>query len=114
MLRAFTYGVAPILKGEDSKAYDELLAGISGAVGPKDVIEEIWVSDIAGMTWEIIRYRSYKTGLIKAAVPTVLEEVLEPVVMKLIEELSPDEARFQKSLSSIGEQTKTKEVVAAG
>jgi hypothetical protein len=110
--RAFTYGPAPILKGEESDAYDQLLEDISGAVGPKDAIEEIWVSDIAIMTWEIIRYRNYKTGVIKAAVPAALEDVLDPHVMDLVEARAPDEAHFQKVLSRLGGQTTTKKLMS--
>ena len=54
------FGPPPLLEGEDSKAYDTLLARVSGAVKPKDIIEEIWVRDIVNLTWEILRLRRLK------------------------------------------------------
>ena len=36
------FGPPPLLEGEDCKAYDTLLARVSGATKPKDIIEEIW------------------------------------------------------------------------
>ena len=77
-------GPAPVLAGEDEKAYDALLARITGSVCPQDEIEELWVYDIVYMTWEILRLRQYKAALIKAAVPEVLEEILEPVADRLL------------------------------
>ena len=54
------FGPPPLLEGEDPSAYDELLARISGAVKPADVLEEIWVSDVVNLTWEIFRWRRLK------------------------------------------------------
>ena len=39
------FGSPPILQDEDSAAYDELLARVSGDVKPNGVIEEILVRD---------------------------------------------------------------------
>jgi hypothetical protein len=50
-------------KGEDSKAYDDLLAQVSGAVKPVDIIEEIFVHDIVDLTWEVFRWRRLETKL---------------------------------------------------
>ena len=33
----------PLIEGEDTGAYDDLLARISGAIKPSDILEEIWV-----------------------------------------------------------------------
>lgn len=74
------FGPAPILEGEDSEAYSELLVGVSNAIKPADSIEDMWVHDIVNWTWEILRYRRYKARLLKAALPKALEEVLAPFV----------------------------------
>jgi len=71
-------GAAPVLKGEDSAAYYDLLAQVSARVKPADVIEEGWVDDIVDLTWNIQRYRRYRKGLIEAAMPKALEEILTP------------------------------------
>lgn len=83
---------APILPGEDEKAYNELLARVSGTVKPKDAIEEILVRDIVDMTWDIFRNRGYKTRLIKSSVPTALREVLAPVIIAETEKIAPERA----------------------
>ncbi len=80
------FASSPILEGEDLDAYNELFKRVSDMVGPKDIVEAIWIRDYVRLTWEILRYRSYIDRLIKAQVPNVLEEVLEPIVNGEIEE----------------------------
>ena len=46
------FGPAPLLDGEDASAYDELLASVSSAVKPTDIIEKILVRDGVDLTWE--------------------------------------------------------------
>src|SRR5262249_11149110 len=65
------FGPPPLLAGEDAAGYDELLAGISFAVKPSDVIEEIWVRDIVDLTWEIFRCRRIKTKVLAKEGPSV-------------------------------------------
>ena len=60
------FGPPPLLEGEDSKAYDTLLARVSGAVKPKDIIEEIWVRDIVNLTWDTLRLRRLTASCMKA------------------------------------------------
>jgi hypothetical protein len=55
--RTNLFGPPPILEGEDSKAYYEMLDRISSAVGPADFIEEIWVRDIVDVVWSMLRWR---------------------------------------------------------
>lgn len=59
--RISIFGPPPLLEGEDENAYNELLAHVSGAVKPGDIIEEIWIRDIVDLTWEIFRWRALKT-----------------------------------------------------
>ncbi len=61
--RISLFGPPPLLAGEDSKAYDDLLARVSGAVKPADIIEEIFVHDIVDLTWEVFRWRRLETSL---------------------------------------------------
>lgn len=102
---------APILPGEDERAYNELLSQILGTVKPKDGIEEVWVRDVADLTWEIFRNRGYKAGLIRTAVPEALEEILGPVLMHAMEVEQPNEAYLDRHRALTGEQTKVKELV---
>ena len=61
--RLSLFGPPPLLAGEDSIAYDDLLAQVSGAVKPADIIEEIFVHDIVDLTWEVFRWRRLETSL---------------------------------------------------
>jgi hypothetical protein len=73
------FGSAPVLRGEDSQAYDELLTQVSSDVKPSDIIEQIWIRDIVDLTWEIQRWRRVKTSIIARAVPNALRQVLAPL-----------------------------------
>ncbi len=66
--RAHLFGPPPILEGEDAKAYDEILDRVFGAVGPTDFIEEIWVRDLADVTWAMFRWRRILAALISEQV----------------------------------------------
>jgi hypothetical protein len=74
------FGPPPLLEGEDPAAYDELLARVSGAVGPSDILEEIWVRDVVDLVWEALRLRRLKSGLIDASIHEGLTEILRNFV----------------------------------
>ena len=61
------FGPPPILPEEDLHAYEELLAQVTAHVKPTSVIEEIWVRDVVDLSWEILRLRRIKTGLVSRA-----------------------------------------------
>jgi len=44
------------LATEDPDQYHTLLAELAREVKPKDIIEWLWVKDIADLSWEILRY----------------------------------------------------------
>jgi hypothetical protein len=74
------FGPPPLLDTEDSAAYDELLARVSGDVKPTDTIEELWVHDIVDITWDILRWRRIKISLVELEMPSALEVMLEPLM----------------------------------
>jgi hypothetical protein len=57
----------PLIRGERAEDYDELLARVTGAVGPTDVIEAVWVRDIVDLIWEVQRRRRLKVSLLMLA-----------------------------------------------
>jgi hypothetical protein len=73
------FGPAPLLDGEDPAAYDELLARVSGAVKPSDILEEIWVRDVVDLVWEALRLRRLKADLITAEAHRGLQQILGPL-----------------------------------
>ena len=75
--RLALFGSPPLLAGEDAAAYDELLARVSGAMKPADVLEEIWVRDVVDLVWETFRLRRLKTSLLAANAHKGLKDILE-------------------------------------
>jgi hypothetical protein len=70
------FGPPPILEGEDAAAYDELVGRICAAVKPVDVIDEIFMADVAASEWEVLRWRRLKLSLIRARALKALEGFL--------------------------------------
>jgi hypothetical protein len=59
-------GPALLIGGESGDAYDDLLARIRATVAPADMLEEIWVRDVADLAWEVARLRRIKANLVRA------------------------------------------------
>jgi hypothetical protein len=82
--RVVFFGPPPLLEGEDAAAYDALLAEVSGAVNPSDIIEEIWARDVVDITWEILRWRRLKANVLTTAMIVGLEQSLvRPLKLEL-------------------------------
>ena len=73
------FGPAPLIEGEDGAAYDELLARVSTAINPADILEDIWVRDLVDLLWEILRLRRLKASLMTASAHKGLKTVLDPL-----------------------------------
>jgi hypothetical protein len=58
-------GEPALLHGEDARSYEELLAQVRATMGPRDVLEEVWVRDAVDLTWDIFRLRRLKANLLK-------------------------------------------------
>jgi hypothetical protein len=78
--RLALFGPPPLLEGEDTAAYDEFLARISGAVKPADILEEIWVRDVVDLVWEAFRLRRLKANLMTAVAHKGLRDILETLI----------------------------------
>ena len=72
-------GPVPLLPGEDPIGYDGLLARVSGAVKPKDIIEEIWIQEIVALTWEAFRLRRARAAYLAARHSVGIARALEPL-----------------------------------
>jgi hypothetical protein len=62
-------GPPAVTNHEDEAAYHELFARVSAAVKPRDFLEEIWLRDIADLTWETLRMRRLKAPFISDISP---------------------------------------------
>jgi hypothetical protein len=70
----------PLIEGEDAAAYDDLLARISGALKPSDILEEIWVRDVVDLIWDAFRLRRLKAQLLAAAAHEGLAKLIGPLL----------------------------------
>jgi len=59
------FGPSPVLEGEDAAAYDELLDRVRAAVNPVDIVEEMLITDVMYLEWDVLRWRRVKTGLLR-------------------------------------------------
>lgn len=57
------FGPPLLLEGEDLDAYLEFLRLVREHVKPKDIWEEIWISDAVDHTWQIPRLRNLQVQL---------------------------------------------------
>jgi ribosomal protein L12E/L44/L45/RPP1/RPP2 len=73
-------GPPVLLEGEDLAQYERLLAQVTAAVEPVDVIEELWVRDVVDLAWEGLRLRRLKTDLLVASTRAGLHAVLDGLV----------------------------------
>ena len=58
---------APLLPGEDGAEYAKFTAQFLAAAKPRDFIEEILARDAIDLSWEILRLRRLKAGLLRMA-----------------------------------------------
>lgn len=66
--------------GESEEDYNHLHERLRSAVLPADVIEELWVRDVADLAWEALRLRRLKAKLMDGAAAAGLERVLTDLV----------------------------------
>jgi hypothetical protein len=79
--RSALLGPPPLLEGEDAAAYDELLAHLFAAVTPVDIIDEMFIADVAYLEWEVLRWRRVKLGRIRTRVLKALETFVREQLM---------------------------------
>jgi hypothetical protein len=69
-------GSSWIIEGEDPQLYEALLAQVGAAVGAKDIIDWLLISDVVALTWDIQRSRRIRDGLMRDACSSVVFNVL--------------------------------------
>ena len=82
LTRLSPFGPPPLLEGEDSAAYDELLARVFAEEKPTGIVEEFWLRDVVDLTWEILRWRRLKISLVELAMTRALRGMLEPLMRR--------------------------------
>jgi hypothetical protein len=67
---------APLLPGEEEADYAALAKRIIHASRPRDAIEEFLIRDVVDLTWEILRLRRAKSGILKTSMGAGMNGVL--------------------------------------
>jgi hypothetical protein len=71
------FGLAPLLlPGEDDAAYHELLSRVRTAINPVDIIDEMFITDVVSLEWEVLRWRRLKSSLMRTRAVNALEQFL--------------------------------------
>jgi hypothetical protein len=70
---------APLLPGEKQADYAEVAMRIVRAAQPRDAIEEFLVRDVIDLTWEILRLRRAKAGMLRASMGVGVQNLLASV-----------------------------------
>jgi hypothetical protein len=71
-----------VLRGERVADYKALLDALTREIKPSGVIEQLYVTHIACLVWEMIRLRRCKSAIINASYRPALENVLARVIKK--------------------------------
>ena len=114
--RLAVFGPPLLLEGEDAAAYDELLARVCAAEKPVDIIDEIFISDIVALEWEVLRWRRLKRTLMQGAALSTLKLFL---IGQLKSNYALHEEHFRSYLTEIlkdnlpPEQADSAEMLAA-
>jgi hypothetical protein len=72
---------AVMIGTESGAGYDDLYARLRASVKPADVVEEIWVREVAELTWEAIRLRRLKAQLMRVCAHEGLTRVLSHITV---------------------------------
>ncbi len=77
--RVLALTVPPLLPGERKADFLALAESLVAAAEPEDAIEDILVRDVIDLTWEILRLRRLKSGLLTVS----FGDGLKPVLMTI-------------------------------
>ena len=100
---------APLIAGEDAAAYDDLLARISAALEPSDILEEIWVRDVVDMVWDALRLRRLKAQLLTASA----YEGMHAILSRFLDWQYSEQLARQWTLRDAAAVTKAEAVLAS-
>jgi hypothetical protein len=101
----------PLLPGEQEAEYATLAARIVAAAEPRDAIEDLLTRDVVDLSWEILRLRRFKAGLLRGAIGNGISVVMDG--------LGYDERKGRGSANELaanwaaGRKTAPKEVATA-
>src|SRR5271165_2456559 len=68
---------SPLLPGETEADYRDIAQRIVAAARPKDAIEEFLTRDVIDLTWDILRLRRLKAGLLRVSTSSGVTGVVQ-------------------------------------
>ena len=77
--RVVAIAPTPLLPGEKQADYIDMALRIVKTAQPRDAIEEFLVRDVVDLTWEILRLRRVKAGILRASMGIGVRDVLDHV-----------------------------------
>jgi hypothetical protein len=84
------YTRANVLRTESKEDFSELLADFTQDIGPTNSIERTYVQDLVCYTWDIMRYRRIKTGLLNNALMKALTLILYRIQLPPSTQMLPE------------------------
>jgi hypothetical protein len=91
------FGSPVLLAGEDDDAYHELLSRIRTAINPVDIIDEIFITDVVSLEWEVLRWRRLKWSLMRTRGLEALKQFLD----KHLDYYEHYQTHFEQDLAEI-------------
>jgi hypothetical protein len=86
-------GKPALLPTEDPSEYDALLLQLARAVGPSDIVEWIWISDLASLVWEMRRLRDLRERLVENHTAEGLDELFHEDLDDIVKYLENEEVK---------------------
>ena len=83
-------GPLPLMDAENPKSYQELLDHMSSMLDPQNILEEIWIREIAELTWDAFRLRRMKANGLSEAAHRAVQAALEPLFGKEAKDAASD------------------------
>ena len=74
--RVFSIVPAPLLPGEQDADYAEFALRVVNAANPRDAIEDLLTRDVIVLSWEALRLRRLKAGLLRGATSSTIYQVM--------------------------------------
>jgi hypothetical protein len=74
--RVISIAPTPLLPGEQEADYAEFALAIVKAEHPKDAIEDLLTRDVIDLSWEVLRLRRLKAGLLRGATSSSIYQVM--------------------------------------
>lgn len=76
------FGSAPLLIGEDPALYQKLLEELAVGLAPQSIVEWLWVKDVADYSWEVLRNRRFKKGIIDLSRKAAIAEIMRKAISR--------------------------------